>query len=163
MCSCATICDYTFAHHKYNRTAFGETALTHVTPQWPAVILWLQDSVCARRSCLYLKTRQSSMYPSCSNGGFQTFCKALWRRYEGSGWTKGEPLLQWQSLLPRLHPPPLLLVLILLDVSMAHVCECQWIAALWLFYELHYWFPILLRTENAVMHWPSHTQTFLAI
>ena len=59
-------------------------------------------------------------------------------------------------------PPPPLLVLILWDVSVAHVCECQWEAALWLFYELHYWFPILLRTENVIMHRPRPNPLILA-
>lgn len=53
-------------------------------------------------------------------------------------------------------PPPsnLHLFLILRDVSLTHVCECQWKAARWLFYELHYWFPILLRAENVIMYRP---------
>ena len=56
--------------------------------------------------------------------------------------------------IPILPLLPHLLVLIPWDVSVAHVCECQWEAALWLFYELHYWFPILLRRENVIMHRP---------
>lgn len=108
-----------------------------------------------------MNTGQTWTHQSCRNGNSKSpaFSKTLWRRFKGSGWTKGEPLFQWQtpppltptSLLSLLSP---LLVLILWDVSAAHVCECQWEAALWLFYELHYWFPILLRTENVIMHRP---------
>lgn len=86
--------------------------------------------------------------------------QALLGRFKGSGWTKAELLFQWQTLLPPPSTQPL--VLILRDVSVAHVCECQWKAALWLFYELHYWFPILLRTENVIMHRPRPNPLILA-
>lgn len=58
------------------------------------------------------------------------------------------------------HPPHH--VFILSNVSTAHVCECQWGAAPGLFYELHYWFPILVRRENVIMHGPALSPFILA-
>lgn len=80
----------------------------------------------------------------------QAFCKACWERLIGSGWTKGQRLSQWQTPLPRPTPTH--------SYSNSSGCEhgsCPWMpmeVTLWLFYELHYWFPIQLRTENVIMH-----------
>lgn len=119
---------------------------------WPAVIMWTQGCVCLyegdisisgkRQSCFHLNTKLENV-----NHVVMETLKLLQGIVGEIGWA-------FVSMTDCCPHPFLPLVLILWDVSVAHVCECQWKAALWLFYELHYWFPILRRTENVIMHRP---------
>lgn len=132
----------------------------HIWPTWwPAVIIWTQGyvrlyvcDICKyqwEKTTLFPFEHQTEKRQSCRNGNSQAFA-----RHCGVHWVS-LCFNDWLLSPTTHHPRPLpSLVLILWDVSVARVCECQWKAALWLFYELHYWFPILLRTENVIMHRP---------